>query len=204
MGGLGSGRRWYYGRNKTTSNYRSIDIRRWHRDSLLETSNSFTWQWIREGEVVSSIGVSIEIDRINLLYRHRSGDDDWIDLDYFVLTDWTSCHLGGKRPWFRCPERKCGRRVAILYSGNIFACRRCYRLAYPSQREKLDDRATRRAEKIRARLKWEPGILNFEGFKPKGMHWKTFNQLRGKHDDFVRLALSVAALRFGVLIESLY
>jgi hypothetical protein len=87
--------------------------------------------------------------------------------------------------------------VAKLYSGNIFACRHCYRLAYPSQREALYDRAARRADKIRDRLGWEPGILNGEGLKPKGMHWKTFGRLCVKHDYFVTLSLRMAGLRFG-------
>lgn len=58
-----------------------------------------------------------------------------------VYLDWTACHLGGQRPWFLCPTRGCGRRIANLYGGAIFACRHCYRLAYPSQRETPDDRA---------------------------------------------------------------
>ena len=36
---------------------------------------------------------------------------------------------------FICPAAGCGRRVAILYRGGIFACRHCYRLAYASSRE---------------------------------------------------------------------
>src|ERR1700730_635478 len=61
---------------------------------------------------------------------------------------------------FFCPAAGCGRRVAILYGGGIFACRRRYRLAYASSREEAGGRATRRADSLRARLGWEPGILN--------------------------------------------
>jgi anti-anti-sigma factor len=53
--------------------------------------------------------------------------------EYGVAIQWTTCHSGGKRPWFVCPAQNCGRRVAILYGGSVFACRHCYRLAYPSQ-----------------------------------------------------------------------
>ena len=52
-------------------------------------------------------------------------------------------------------------------------CRRCYQLAYASSRENAGDRATRRADRLRARLIWEPGILNDEGFKPKTVNTKT-------------------------------
>ena len=46
----------------------------------------------------------------------------------------TPCRLGGSRAWFICPAVGCGRRVAILYGGGIFACRHCYDLAYDSSR----------------------------------------------------------------------
>ena len=63
---------------------------------------------------------------MTLIYRSRSGNEDWEDQNYPVWLDWTPCHFGGERPWFRCPAMGCGRRVAILYGGRIFACRHCY------------------------------------------------------------------------------
>jgi len=198
MGGMGSGRRWHFGVNDTTDDYRSIDVRRWRRDGLLDAHQSFGWQWSRHGEVVASIRVRTEPDRVILTYRHRSGGEDWQDESYPVYLDWTPCHLGGQRPWFLCPARGCGRRVAILYGGAIFACRHCYRLAYLSQRETDDDRAARRADRIRERLGWEPGILNGNGLKPKGMHWRTFERLTAEHDVFVEESLAGMAQRFGI------
>jgi len=198
MGGMGSGRRWHFGANDTTDDYRSIDVRRWRRDGLLDAHQSFGWQWSRHGEVVASIRARTEPDRVILTYRHRSGGSDWKDESYPVYLDWTPCHLGGQRPWFLCPARGCGRRVAILYGGAIFACRHCYRLAYLSQRETDDDRAARRADRIRERLGWEPGILNGNGLKPKGMHWRTFERLTAEHDVFVEESLAGMAQRFGI------
>jgi hypothetical protein len=99
---------------------------------------------------------------------------------------------------FICPAAGCGRRVAILYGGGIFACRHCYRLAYASSREDVSDRAARRADRLRARLGWEPGILNGEGGKPKGMRWRTFERLAAEHDAFVGEWLGVMAARFGI------
>jgi len=69
----------------------------------------------------------------------------------------------------------------------IFACRHCHQLAYFSSREDAGDRAARRrAERLRARLGWEPGILNGEGGKPKWMRW------RGR-------SVEAAVLKFGLL-----
>lgn len=89
-------------------------------------------------------------------------------------------------------------RVTILYGGAIFACRHCYRLAYPSQRESDHDRAARRADKIRARLGWQLGILNGAGGKPKGMHHRTFQRLEYEHDGYVDLALAGMARLLGI------
>lgn len=203
MGGMGSGRHWHFGANDTTDDYRSIDVRRWRRGGLLEPHQSFGWQWSRQGEVVASIRVRTEPDRVILTYRHRSGGSDWKDESYPVYLDWTACHLGGQRPWFLCPVHGCSRRVALLHGGAIFACRYCHQLAYPSQREGWGDRAARRAERIREKLGWEPGILNGDGWKPKGMHWNTFERLTAQHDTFVRISLARMATRLNLLGVSL-
>mgnify|MGYP005844472375 CR=1 FL=1 len=198
MGGMGSGRRWHMDANATTGDYRSIDVRRWQRDGLLAPDRFFGWQWSRHGEVVASIQVRTEPGRVVLSYRHRSAGNEWKDECYPVFLDWTPCHLGGQRPWFLCPARSCCRRVAILYGGAIFACRHCHRLAYPSQREPTYDRAARRADRIRARLGWEPGILNGNGLKPKGMHWRTFRRLTAEHDAFKEESLVGITRRLGI------
>ncbi|MDF1817394.1 MAG: hypothetical protein P1U54_02020 [Immundisolibacteraceae bacterium] len=205
MGGMGSGRHWHYGAKDTTSDYRALDVRRWKRDGFLNANQSFGWQWSRDGEVFASIRVRTETGRVVLTYRHRNrGKEEWQDESYPVYLDWTPCHLGGERPWFRCPARGCGRRVAILYGGGIFACRHCYQLAYPSQRKTYDDRAARRADRIRERLGWEQGILNPKGWeKPKGMHWRTFERLNKEHDRFVAISLAGMAARFNLLGETL-
>ena len=138
-----------------------------------------------------------EQDRVILIYRHRSGGDEWKDEQHPVRIVRTPCHLGGSRAWFICPAIRCGRRVAILYCGGIFACRRCYQLAYASSREDAGDRATRRADRIRALLGWEPGILNGEGCKPKWMRWRTFDRLSAKHNQLVEQSMLGVALKFG-------
>ncbi len=190
MGGIGSGRHWQSGAKDTTEDYRSIDVRLWKRDDLLKPGQAFGLKWSRGGNVVASIRVRTEYDRVILTYRHRRGGVDWKDESYPVYLNWTDCNMGGQRPWFLCPASGCGRRVAILYGGGIFACRHCHQLAYPSQRESWHDRAYRRADRIREKLDWEPGILNGRGWsKPKGMHWKTFQLVCAKHDMHVDRSL---------------
>lgn len=197
MGGSGSGG-WQSGKS-TTSDMRSLDVRRLQRDGLLAAGRWFMWKWSRDGEEIASIQIRVGDDRVTLNYRARSHGEEWQPLEYPVYLDWTPCHLGGRRAWFRCPARGCGRRVAVLYGGTIFACRHCHQLAYASQREAPDDRAMRRAGKIRQRLGWEPGIANPEGDKPKGMHWRTFEKLTARHDAFAHASWMGMAARLGVV-----
>ena len=165
---------------------------------MLRPGHSWSMSWTRNGETVASIVVRTEEGRVILTYRHRSGGDDWTDEEYPVRFARTPCHLGGSRPWFICPAKGCGRRVAILYGGGIFACRHCYRLAHASPREDASGRAMRQADRLRARLGWEPGIANPEGGKPKWMRWRTFERLAAQHDRLAAQSFLALALRFGI------
>lgn len=182
MGGIGSGRR-FQGGKATTSGHRELDIRSLQRDGLITSGKSFNLYWSRNGVSLGSIEVKSLSDRIMLNY-HCKENEAWVKKEYPIEIDWTNCNLGGKRCWFICPAQGCKRRVAILYDGSIFACRHCYRLFYACQRESPDDRAMRRADKIRSRLGWCAGIANPPGSKPKGMHWRTFNRLTVQQEDF--------------------
>jgi hypothetical protein len=198
MGGSGSGNRWHFGAASTTVDYRALDVRYLARNSMLRSGYSGSLLWKRNGETVASIRVRADAGRIVLIYRHRSdGGGAWKGEEYSVRIARTPCNLGGSRDWFICPALGCGRRVAILYGGTIFACRHCYRLAYPSSREHASDRLTRRADRLRERLGWEPGILNGEGVKPKWMRWRTLERLSAQHNQLVERSLAIAILRFG-------
>jgi hypothetical protein len=108
------------------------------------------------------------------------------------------------RKWFACPARGCGRRVAKLYGGRIFACRHCYQLAYPFQREAAFQRSQRRADRSRTRLRWREGFEDCRGEKPKGMHWRTYHRLVAELEHFEEAAdVGFAvhfAQRFGRLV----
>lgn len=191
MGGMSSGRK-NQGGKRTTEDCRSLDVRQFQRDGLLEEGKSFGWSWTRNGEKMASIQVKVSENRVILDYRHQSNGSEWKNQNYPVLLEWTPCNYGGLRAWFRCPANGCGRRVAKLHLGSssIFACRHCYQLAYASQRENADDRATRQAGKIRDRLSWVPGIFYGHGIKPKGMHWKTYQRLVSEYDSLVNRILA--------------
>lgn len=179
-----------------TAQYRRLDVRALHRAGALVPGWRGGWCWYRRGAKAADINIEVGESSIRLRYTATSHGERK-DYDYTVMLTRTGCNYGGARLWFLCPC--CGRRVAILYGGAMFACRRCYRLAYEVQREDDMDRIARRADAIRDRLGWEAGILNPDGWKPKGMHWRTFWRLKAAHDRLKGGALGAMAKRFGLL-----
>jgi hypothetical protein len=94
----------------------------------------------------------------------------------------------------------CGRRVAKLYLGDkYFACRHCYQLAYKCQRETSIDRADRKANTIRDKLKWDRGVLSLPGDKPKGMHWKTYARLVKEHNKNADQVILAFVKKMGIM-----
>jgi hypothetical protein len=139
--------------------------------------------------VVASTRVKVQEGQGVLSYRYRGGGDEWKDISYPVRLEALPTPGGGRQVYFRCPAVGCGRRVSALYGGAVFACRRCHKLAYPSQREDRFERAGRKAEKIRAKLGWGGGLLCGDGCKPKGMHWRTYLRLVEHCDQLSNLSL---------------
>jgi hypothetical protein len=138
---------------------------------------------------------------VTLDYRARDRSGEWQTMNYPVRLSWTPCTYGGQRAWWLCPAAGCGRRVAVLYGGKVYACRHCHQLAYRTQREQAHDRAGTKADKLRNRLQWEAGILNGNGIKPKGMHLRTFERLQGLHDALVNQTMAGIMAKFGPLRE---
>lgn len=197
MGGLGSGRYGFGGR-ATVEDYRGLDVRRLKRSGALAVPGLVTgWQWSRAGETISSIKMEARHNALRLFYRTRAWGEDWQDMDYLVQLDRTPCHLGGERLWFLCPARGCGRRVAKLYGGAVYACRSCHGLAYSSQKEDRHSRALRRAEAARVRLGWDTGEW---GDRPKGMHATTFERLARIVED-AEAAMDAETIRFLTMLQ---
>jgi len=154
--------------------YRRLDVRALKRRDCLRSGCSFAWEWSRGGERIGWIWVDAWDDHVTLRYRTRRGEGEWQDRNDTVPLEWMPCRFGGNRAWFRCPA--CNRRAAILYGAHeMFACRRCLRLAYESQHEAPHYRALYKAQAIHQKL-GGTGCTDDPVFKPKGMHWRTFNR----------------------------
>jgi hypothetical protein len=172
MGGSGSGN-WARGGKYTIEDCTKLSI-----NSLSRTKN------LQEG---CSVSISHSI---------RNAEDNAEPVKYEISLDWTRCHYGGSRPWFLCPNARCRKRVAFLYSREgPYLCRDCLDLNYQSQHEDKPSRLLSKARKIHRRLGWE-GDMDACPPKPKGMWWRTYNRLIKKARMVEKLAWDAAAERY--------
>ena len=168
---------WRFGAGRPSSrqrveNCRSIDIRRFSREGMLQDALVQFWSWKNAGtgDVTYRIRVSANPNALCLRYTwHAVAMDERIGLQY------SGCGFGGRRPWFSCPGCQC--RVAILYLHNgAFRCRRCHDLRYACQSEDAIDRTWRAQVKVEGKM--SPGQR-----KRKGMHNKTHDRLIAKAEE---------------------
>jgi hypothetical protein len=191
MGGPGSGRwyRWQGTRTTLDEAYR-LDVRWLHRHGYLDGRPHWV-TWSRGKQQAGSLLLALQPEGMVLTYRYRVGGGDWEPVRQVLDLDWTPCHFGGQRPWFRCPG--CQRRVAVLcLAGKWFLCRHCYELPYGSQQETAEDRHYRKVRKVRDRLGASHNLTEpvWPWNKPKGMHWRTWERLRAQEEQAHRLVLA--------------
>lgn len=176
LGGPGSGRHRGHGLNVDKCHeYHSIDLAWLRRRKLDQFGQWSTLKWSRGGQETGAIRVQYLESGLRLVYRHGR-DEQWTCVDEVVPFIEMPLDLGGKRVWFNCPS--CHRHCRILYGGNRFRCRLCYRLRYDTQYEPPFARAATRALKIRQRLGCDGGIDDFFPPRPKGMHSRTYTRLK--------------------------
>jgi hypothetical protein len=86
----------------------------------------------------------------------------------------TSCHFGGSRPWFSCPQ--CRERVAVLFRGTGgLRCRECSGLYYETQRASGSMKTLLRLRRMRAKLgATSLSVLDPFPPKPKGLRWLSY------------------------------
>lgn len=186
-----------YDAKPTTGSYHQVDIRWINRQTQLKPG-LHSLHWSRNGEPTGSIGYRIEgpedgqATALRLIYSVNGEPTE-----QHVPLDWTDCNYGGSRPWVLCPV--CARRVAILYGGRRFACRKCHNLTYQSTREDASDRAIEKARRIRERLGGDGNLVSpLPWRKPKGMHWRTFSRLKLEYQEARLQSLLAAADRLGI------
>lgn len=176
MGGFGSTRWGWHRTRETTDPLLRLDVRILARQGALTPGTWSTTSWTCRGEPSGRIDHRAEAGALILDYRTKGpADADWQPTRERIPLEHTPCRYGGSRPWFLCPG--CSRRRAVLFSvGGRFRCRACHDLAYSSTRETPSNRALRRADTLRRKLRGRPGMHRWSP-KPKGMHWRTYSRL---------------------------
>ena len=156
------------------------------------------WSWSRNGEVCSRIGYELNtLDEYSAWMRvHYTNTRTKEPYDYKIRLSFTQPNYGGKRWWLHCPVERCGRRVGVLYMGNVFGCRHCYNIAYSTQNESPPFRLLSRAQKIHKQLGGD-GCVDDWIAKPKGMHHKTYEKKLAEMQQIYEISLSSFFGRFG-------
>jgi hypothetical protein len=195
MGGSGSGN-WYRFDSKTLAEHcLNIDVRHLSRKGCLEPGQRYSWRW-QDGNYIT---IETKPKAIELDYK-ISYDGESKKINYEIPLSWTSCNYGGKRPWFICPGKDCGRRVAKLYSRHgYFLCMHCHDLVYSSQREGKESRLLYKAQRIYKRLGVNSRDDLYSEPKPKGMHQKTYDKLIEEAHELEFQSLRAASIRFKLL-----
>ena len=164
------GRGSYYRCNakSTTTDYFSIKIADLNRYKAL-SPGWHSWCWKRNGEKTGSVLLVVTEHTVVFRYSTKDQDGNALDVNNPIQLTSTPCNYGGRRTWFVCG---CGIRVARLFiRRQHVACRHCFNLAYPTQNGDKCDRAWARINKLEARLKENR-------YRPKGMHWDTFQRIK--------------------------
>lgn len=179
MGGYGSGRPSNAARR--IENYRELDISRMSKSGCLREGSSGLWQWRRDDKVTASVNYRFSHDTLHLNYRIQISGGAWEEVSEEISIDWRACRFGGRRPYLVCPGvrlgKACARRVLKLQGASRwFLCRHCCGLRYTSQSEDEFDRAFRRADTLRRKLKVSGGMFSVAP-RPRGMWTTTYHRL---------------------------
>ena len=173
MGGFNSGG----GRGAPRTGYfLSLDLASLKRLGMLKAGSSGTLSWTRGGEPAGSIGISMQSDRLQLLYRSKSHGGEWEDIRDSIPIVETAAGFGGRRKWFVCPS--CNRRARILYGGRVYRCRKCRGATYASQYDPIFHASHQRIARLRRKLRDHEGdTWDSLPNRPKGMHHATYERL---------------------------
>lgn len=154
--------------------YRSIRLHQLRKSGALKMAG-FNWVWRDcDGDIVSSVTGALESEGLTFRFSQNVyGERRSFAIP--VRFAWTSCHFGGRRCWFVCPNcaARCGR---LFFAVGGIGCRRCLRVTYTSQRGDAIDRLNLRIAGLERRL--TAVDRRHPDGRPRGMHRRTFDCLK--------------------------
>lgn len=93
-------------------------------------------KWLRRGEVISVVDVSVDAADLKVQFRYvltEYSTGSVLHKDYSVELFRISCNLGGYRYYFVCLNCQRHLTALYLYANNDFSCRHCLNLTYSSR-----------------------------------------------------------------------
>ncbi|ACT59335.1 hypothetical protein [Hirschia baltica] len=192
MGGFGSGG--HNLRKRYLEQFRSLNAAYFQKHSILTDGWRGMIHWKNDSQDKPCISVEGGRNQVTLIYRARQDNAaDWKNVrDTFPIV-WSPRHLGGAQAYFGC--LRCNARAKLLYLANLhFRCRKCHNLVHASSQEQPGNRATRKNQKLRAKLGAPQGLGDYVP-RPKGMHETTFQHYLERieeaeceiNDDMIRI-----------------
>jgi hypothetical protein len=145
-------------------------------------TTSGSWCWTQNGETVAAVGynarLGLDSGELRLSYTWRP-DGELSDVVCTIRLSSLPLQFGGRRWYMHCPYTD--RRVLKLYKfGSIekFCARTAIRPlpTYASQRVSGSDRINAQRWAIRRKIGDDLSDLFGEPYKPKRMHWRTFQR----------------------------
>jgi hypothetical protein len=92
-----------YPEHDICENFNAIDVRELQRNTGMRPGSSFLKEWFRNGAPAGEVSIFIHPDAVILVHRARfRGSTESRIIELKVPIIWTKCHLGGRRPWFKC------------------------------------------------------------------------------------------------------
>ena len=185
---------------ETTDDYRTLSVNLCYRKGFLSPDAGIHLEWSRGDYRTATLNGKMNApgDRMDVAYREHFGSERGPGVRRSIRIEWIPRHLGGHQAYFLCPGSGCGRRVAVLHCGQTIGCRLCLKLNYQCQRDSAPNNALSRAERIRKRLGWEPGVFFGHGDRPPRMYRRTFERLVAEHDAWVSQSMAGLAERIGL------
>jgi hypothetical protein len=153
--------------------YKSIDVRPWQRQGLLSPGTFFSQSWTCDGQSSGSIGVFV-----------RDGSVTWaIDWARAVNRSSSPCISAGRAQSLVGAGHGSSARAVfsrLLSSTSVASVGLAgFAAIWPINRSW--SRRAIAARKIRARLGSNRSGIEFPD-KPRGMHWRTYERWREKHE----------------------
>jgi len=169
-----------------------LDVWRMHKLGCIRDGAVGTWQWTCDGEQTASIGYAVQLDgddgTLTLDYTHTNRDGAREAVRHDVRLSSIPLHYGRQRWYAHCPYT--GQRARKLYKFSGID-RFCHRTAirplptYAIQRVSGTERINTQRWRLRRKLGNTFGDLFGEPFKPKRMHWRTFERYAARDAELV-------------------